>query len=171
MISDNQCWYVIHTHPKQEERAERNLRSEGLQTFYPRIKERRFNKYTGEIGYVIKPLFPRYLFARFDPYVWLREVRYTRGVHCVVSLGESPTPVDGEIIAIIRSRLGDDGFVRIGEKFHPGDLVMVKDGPLKSFVGLFERDMRDSDRVMVLLTTVGYQAHVMIERDLLKKII
>jgi len=168
--SESLRWYVIHTHPRQEDRAERNLLSEGLETLSPKIKQRRYNQYTGELAYVIKPLFPRYIFARFDADVWLHHVRYTRGVHCVVSFGEYPTPVDGEIITIIRSRIGEDGFVRISDQLLPGDRVMVKDGPLKNFIGIFEREMKDCDRVMILLTTVGYQAHIMIERDLLRKI-
>lgn len=163
-------WYVIHTHPRQEDRAERNLRSEGLETLLPKLRERRYNQYTGEPTQIIKPLFPRYLFARFNASELLHKVSYTRGVHCVVAFGGRPTPLESDIIALIQSRIGADGFVRIGEELKPGDQILVRDGPLKNFIGIFEREMKGSDRVMILLTTIGYQAHVMIERDLLQRL-
>lgn len=163
-------WYVIHTHPRQEDRAERNLRSEGLETLFPKLRERRYNQYTGEPTQIIKPLFPRYLFARFNASELLHKVSYTRGVHCVVAFGGRPTPLESDIIALIQSRIGADGFVRIGEELKPGDQILVRDGPLKNFIGIFEREMKGSDRVMILLTTIGYQAHVMIERDLLQRL-
>jgi transcription antitermination factor NusG len=87
-----------------------------------------------------------------------------------VSFGGKPTPVDDAIITFVRSRVRPDGFVVIGEQFDTGDQVLVKDGLLKSFIGVFEREMKGSDRVMILLTAIGYQAHVLIDRDLLKKL-
>jgi len=36
-------WYVIYTHPKQEERVDKNLRAWQVETFFPKIKERRLS--------------------------------------------------------------------------------------------------------------------------------
>lgn len=47
--------------------------------------------------------------------------------------------------------------------------MIVKDGPLKNFAGVFERGMKDSDRIRILLEAMSYQAHVEIERDMVKK--
>jgi len=63
----------------------------------------------------------------------------------------------------------EDGFVRIEEEIKPGDRVIVKDGPLKNFAGIFEREMKDADRIRILLETVSYQAHVEIEREIVRK--
>jgi len=87
----------------------------------------------------------------------------------VVSFGDSPTPIDEEIIALIQANIKEDGFVRIDEEIRPGDRVIVKDGPLKHFAGMFEREMKDTDRIRILLETVSYQAHVEIERDMVKR--
>jgi len=98
-------------------------------------------------------------------------VRFTRGVYGVVSFGEGPTPIAEEVIMLIRANIKkEDGFVRIDEEIKPGDRVMVKDGPLKNFAGVFERGMKDTDRIRILLETVSYQAHIEIERDLVKKV-
>jgi transcription antitermination factor NusG len=98
------------------------------------------------------------------------KVRFTRGVSSVVSFGEEPTPIDEEVIALIQSHVKEDGFVRINEEIRPGDRVIVKDGPLKNFAGIFEREMKDTDRVRILLEVVSYQAHVEIGRDLVKRV-
>jgi transcriptional antiterminator RfaH len=169
-ISGAAHWYAIHTKPKQEARADSNLRAWAVETFNPRVGERRYTP-SGQLKKELKPLFPQYIFARFDAKRMLHQVCYTRGIHDVVRFGGAePTPIDNEIIAIIRSRVGADGIIDLSEKFKAGDRVVIKNGPLKNFVGIFERDVKDSDRVMILLNTLKYQAHLSLERELVKKI-
>jgi transcriptional antiterminator RfaH len=163
-------WYVVHTHRMQEERASSNLDTLGIETLVPRYIKRRYNNYTGEITQVNKPFFPNYVFARFDVSKLFHKVRLTRGVHSIVCYGANPALVDDCIIAIIRSQIGEDGYVNIGENLKPGDEVIIEDGLLKDFRGVFERETSDADRVMILLQTVSYQAHLVIERDVLKKV-
>src|ERR1044072_7426163 len=95
-------WYVIHTNPKQEDRAECNLRAWQVETFNPKIRTCRRNEFTGEPVYSVKPLFPRYFFARFKVNELFHKVRFTRGVHDVVSFGDYPTAVHDDMIAIIK---------------------------------------------------------------------
>src|SRR5258705_12699899 len=73
-------WYVVHTKYREEERADNNLRSWEVLTFYPQIRARRVNQFSGKITELAKPLFPGYLFARFDASKLLSKVHYTRGV-------------------------------------------------------------------------------------------
>src|SRR5215216_116169 len=115
MKSPNQSqtphWYAIHTKAKQEDRAVSNLIAWHIETFFPRLKESRCNEFTGQPTPLVKPLFPGYVFANFDASTMLHKVWFTRGVHSVVSFGGSPVPVSDEIISLIRSRIGQDGFV------------------------------------------------------------
>lgn len=174
MNSEETCgaarWYVVHTNAKQEARAASNLRAWRVETFTPHLKERRDNQYTGVPAFVIKPLFPRYIFARFEASTLLHKVCFTRGVHCVISFGGIPTQVDDEVISIIQSQIGKDGYIQVNEKLRLGDKVMINDGPLKSLFGIFERETKDADRVALLLTAVNYQCRVVIERELVKKV-
>ncbi|MBI3952219.1 MAG: hypothetical protein HY314_17355 [Acidobacteria bacterium] len=161
-------WYAIHTKPRQEVLAEYNLQTLGLATFNPKLKEKKLIR--GVRQDVIKPLFPNYIFCKFRCQEFLRAVKYSRGVRGVVGAGDEPTPVDEEIIAIIHERM-KEGYVVIEPlKFQPGDTVMVEDGPLQGFVGIFERETKDSERVVILLNTIKYQARVVMERAKLKKI-
>jgi len=163
-------WYVIHTHRMQEDRVNNNLHTLGIETLTPRYVKRRYNNYTGEVINVVKPFFPNYVFARFDVRKLFHKVRLTRGVHSVVCYGTTPAIVDDCIITTIRSRIGEGGYIKIGESLKPGDEIRIEDGPLKDFRGIFERETNDIDRVMILLQTVSYQAHLVIERESLKKV-
>jgi len=162
-------WYLIRTHPRQDDRAAENLRAWSVEVFAPRMLERRFNPFTDEPMLVVKPLFGGYLFARFILDDLFHKVRFTRGVHSMVSFGGYPIPVEEAIVDIIKSRTDKDGLVRIGEEINPGDRVIIKNGPLKGFTGIFERYLKESERVMILLNTVNYQAHVQVDKDLVKK--
>src|SRR5688572_20278438 len=165
------CWYLLQTHSKQEDRADGNLKSIGVETLMPRFEERRYNIYTGAVTRYAKPLFPSYLFARLRANDLYHKVRYTRGVRQFVSFGDCLTIIDEEMITMIQSRIREDGFARIDDDdFKPGDHVIIKEGPLKTFAGIFEREMNGAERVRILIQTVSYQAHVEIERDLVRKV-
>jgi len=168
-ISDLQ-WYAIHTHRHQENRAEANLNAFIDETFFPKIKEQRRNQFSGALTSITKPFFSSYLFARFDLKKLLHKVWYTRGVHSIVGYGGCPTPVDDEIIKFIQMRTDKDGFVQFDEDFKPGDRVMIKGGPLSPLIGVFERQMNDSERVMILLQAINYQGHIIVERNSIQKV-
>jgi transcriptional antiterminator RfaH len=167
-LCESPRWYLIHTQPKQESRAQYNLEAWKVETLAPKLKERRFNPYTGAPFYIIKPLFPSYIFARFKPEL-LGKVHYTRGVRRVVSFGDVPVTVEDQVIEAIRARTLEDGFVRIGEELKPGDRVLIKSGPLKNLSGVFERELKASERVTILLTSVTYQSRMTVERNIVQK--
>jgi len=168
--SSERSWFLIQTKPKQEERALSNLRAWNVETLSPQIRDVSYNPFTGAPRLMVKPLFSRYIFARFNLECLFHKVRYTRGVQALVSFGDGPTEVDEEIIALVRARIGSDGFVKIGDEIKPGDTVLIKDGAFQNLTGIFEKEMKDSDRVEVLLNTVLYQARIRIERGMLRKV-
>jgi transcriptional antiterminator RfaH len=168
-VSEGMAWYVIHTKPKEEARAERNLQAWHMETFVPKIRERRYCQYSSNYKAVVKSLFPRYIFVRFEASKFLHKVCYTRGVQSVISFGNGPVPVHDEVLSMIRKRIGADGFVKTIDEMEPGDEVLIKDGPFKGFSGVFDHNIKGSDRSMILLLTVNYQAHVAVETALIKK--
>lgn len=162
-------WYAIHTHPKEEDRATNNLVAWNVEAFNPKIKERRLNPFTGVATYEKKPLFPRYIFARFDVSTLLSKICFTRGVKRVVSFGEGPVPVEDEIINFIKDRAGKDGLIHVGEELKSGDLVTVNDGLLGELSGIFEREIKGTDRVKILLNAINYQASIVVRKEHVKK--
>lgn len=167
--TDDRQWYVVHTNPKQEERANQNLVAWGVETLHAKLKTRRHNEFTGVPTYITQPLFPRYIFARFNAREQLSKILFTRGVHNVVCFGDTPACVSEEIIEVIRARIDQNGFVKANNDLKPGDRVVISAGPLRNLIGIFEREVKGSDRIMILLTAIGYQGHLVVERDLIKR--
>jgi transcriptional antiterminator RfaH len=163
-------WYVVHTNPKQEERANNNLRAWGVETLHPKLRTRRYNEFTGAVSYIVRPLFPRYIFAKFNARKQLSKIWFTRGVHNVVSFGGDPASVDEDIIEIIHARIDKNGLVRMGEDLKRGDHVVIKAGPLRNLMGIFEGELKEKERIIVLLTAISYQGRLVVNRDLCKKV-
>jgi transcriptional antiterminator RfaH len=165
--ADSRHWYVIRTKPKQETRAESNLRAWGIETFAPKVRGLRLRVTSGR-SFRIEALFPGYLFARFDATNLYAKVRLTRGVHSVVGFGESATPVEDSTISGIRSRVQEDGLVHLAD-VQPGDPVEVVDGPLRSLAGIFDGALSGGDRVRILLTAMACSARVNLPKAFIRK--
>lgn len=170
LADDALRWYVIQTQRKQEQRAEDNLRAWMVETFFPKFKEARYNRYTGQRADVLKPLFPSYIFARFRARKLLHKVHFTRGVSKVVSFGNGPASVDDEVLSIMKENLSEDGYIKFKNDLKTGDKVVIKDGLLKDFQGIFEREMPASERVSILLSTASYQGHLVVDRRFVAKV-
>lgn len=164
------AWYVVHTRPRQEERAKANLEAWSIETFFPKILDRRRNEFTGSPTCIAKPLFPSYLFARFVAKQAINRISYTRGVDRVVSFGAGPCRVDEEIIRFLRAQVREDGYVRIGEEPKCGDMVVIRDGLLAQFTGIFERELSDGERVSILLMSINYQGRVVVNKNSVRRV-
>lgn len=169
-LSDVQCWYGVHTKSRQEDRVDNNLRTWDVQTFSPKLKEAHVNQYTGQQKYLIKPLFPSYIFARFSASDSLHKVSFTRGVHSVISLAGQPCVVDDAIIKLIQEREDEHGWIRLSDELRPGDKVIIRSGLFKDFIGVLDEAHTGSERVSILLGAVNYQSRVVINRALAMKV-
>ena len=149
-------WYLLHTHPKQEERAYRNLVARGVESLHVKLRARRLNEFTGVPTYITAPLFPGYIFASFNAREQLREIRFTRGVHNVVCFGNKAAVVHADIIDIIRARIDQNGFVKINSDVKPQDKVIINVGPLEDLIRIFEREVKGTERSMILLSAIAY---------------
>lgn len=165
MEEDKMQWYAVYTKPNREEMVAGFLKNAGLEVFNPKLKQRKYLQ--GVYRDIISPLFPSYIFVRFEPMItsWMR---YTRGVRKIVG-GDSPWPVSNEIIDLIKSN-EENGFISIKpHELRCGDKVAIKDGPLQGFKGIFEKEVNGQERVILLLTAIKYQARIIIEKSLLIK--
>ena len=150
-------WYVVHTQPHGEERALVNLQQQGFGVYLPRYLKRR--RHARRVEAVRRPLFPRYLFVRFDRETarW-RSINGTFGVAHLVCRGNEPVPVPDQVIAAIQAYHNDDGLVVLDHpaSFRPGQILEIVDGPLAWHTGLFQR-LDENERVVLLLDLLGRQ--------------
>jgi transcriptional antiterminator RfaH len=160
-----QRWYVVHTRAGAERLAQGHLERQGFETYMPRhLKTRRHARRTSQAP---APLFPRYLFVRFDAgnAPW-RSINGTHGVSHLVCMGNRPSAVPRGVVSEIRARENEDGFVDIHVPldFETGEVVRVTGGPLAQQSGIFQGS-DDNRRVVILLSMLGREMKVSLDRD------
>jgi len=154
-------WYAVNTKTHCEAMACVSLERHGVEVFLPMLRERKAQR--GKCGPTTSPLFPRYLFAKFDVSSQLRAVRYARGVTNIVTFGSGPSMVDESIIHSIRSRL-TEGVIELSEdRFSPGQVVRIQEGPFCGVEAVFERKLDGTSRAVLLLKAISFQARVILE--------
>jgi transcriptional antiterminator RfaH len=161
-------WYVIQTKPKKEEEANSYLSTRGVEIFSPLMET--FTSRNGRMDKELKPLFPGYIFGKFDLEQNYPLVRWGRGVKKVLGFGGYPTTISEEVVEIIKERTDTEGIVRIKQNFKTNDVIRIKTGPLKDLLGIFERWVSDNERVRVLLNLIGYQPAVEIHYSMIEKV-
>ena len=161
-------WYVIQTKPKKEGEAASYLSTKGVEIFNPLLET--FALRNGRMNKELKPLFPGYIFGKFNLEQSYPLIKWARGVKNVLGFGGYPTPLSEEIVTIIKERTDNNGTVKSEQSFKPNELVRIKTGPLKDLLAVFERWVSDSDRVRVLLSLIGYQPVVEIHCSMIEKV-
>lgn len=161
-------WYVIQTKPKKEEEATHYLSNKGVEIFSPLIEV--FGYRSERVCKKLKPLFPGYIFGKFDLEINYPLVRWAKGVKSVLGFGGYPVPLTEEAILIIKERTDERNIVKLSRDFKPNDVVRIKSGPLKDLLGIFERWVSDHERVRILLNLIGYQPEVELHYSMLEKV-
>jgi transcription antitermination factor NusG len=124
------------------------LRGKGYEEFLPLYASRK--RWSDRIKQCEKPLFPGYLFCRFDLSVRLAPVLTTPGVISIVGAGHHPTPIPDEEIEAVRR------IIRSGLPALPwpglsiGSRVYIRDGPLTGLDGI----ITETDKVYRLVVSV-----------------
>jgi transcriptional antiterminator RfaH len=164
-LAGRERWFLAHTLPKSEWKAELHLGAQGFRSYLPQIKKT--IRHARQLRTVRAPLFPRYLFVILDLERdrWL-SVRSTVGVsHLVTRHDGRPVPVPiGIVESLIERSKGnltqlDCGFVK-------GQHVRILSGPFADFVGTLER-LDAAGRVRVLLEMMGTEVPVTLHRSAL----
>jgi len=155
-------WYVVHTQPRNESRAELNLTRQGFTTYLPQFL--RTVRHARRTKKAARPLFPCYLFVALDLArdQW-RVIQSTFGVRSIVLAGEEPVFLPDRVVEGIRAREDDNGYVRLGlpPGVCAGSPVRLVEGLFADHSGIFER-VADDFRVAILLELLGRQVRVFV---------
>jgi transcriptional antiterminator RfaH len=155
-------WYVVHTQPQNETRAEINLRRQGFATYLPLYQRTR--RHARKTETVARPLFPRYLFVGLDLARdrW-RAIQSTFGVSNLVIAGDTPLAMPDGVVEQIRARESGEGFVTLGlpAGIGPGSRVRLIEGIFADSKGILER-IADDRRVAILLELLGREVRVFV---------
>ena len=144
-------WFLIYTKPRQEERAKENLENQGFETFLPMIA---YEKIKQPKLYSLKPLFPRYLFTKFniEKNNWVH-IKSTRGVSHVITFGDKLTEVPDSVVDFLKTKVDDHNVIKLKVTrpvFQKGDKLVIKKGVFQGKEAKF-LSMTGKERVRVLL--------------------
>ena len=162
-------WYAVQTKPRKERLLGAALQRAGLDTYCPRIRERRLHSGKKRLEEV--PLFPGYLFVRFQFPRDYPRIRWTPGLVRVITTGGSPVQIGEEMLAEIRriERAGMRG--RLGTRsLAPGSRVRVVMGPFTGFEGRVETHLNGGERIRILLELFRRQAALDCDPELLQPV-
>ena len=156
-------WYCIRTKRYKERWVAHQLTKVCEEVYVPLLRERR--RIRRQLKWVIGPMFPSYLFARFVVEKQFWTVHYTSGVVGLVSAEEGrPVEVDEAIITTLRDR-SLNGYIEIKPTpFSPGEELEIIEGPFRGLKALFQREMKAGERVAVLLELLSSWVRVELPR-------
>ena len=160
-------WFIISSKPKQEFDAERNLRTLGINVYLP-VYNKKIKKNKTKIEQVA-PLFSGYLFAQFSIHEFYQKVRYTRGVKTILGNDEYLWAIADEKIRDIRAR-ECNGLVILQkreDRFSKGDRILIDEGDFEGWEGIFQEELPDRERAIILLTNVKFSSKLILPKKYL----
>lgn len=155
------CWFALYVRPRFEKYAADQLSEKGYETFLPTYVSKR--KWSDRVKAISLPLFPSYIFCRFDIHSRL-PILMTPGVKSVVGVGRLPTPVDEREIAAVRHVMESKLPAQPWPYLSAGEIVRVETGPLQGIAGIVVR-VKGVDRLIVSVSLLMRSVSVEIERN------
>jgi transcription antitermination factor NusG len=151
-------WYVAHTLPLAEMRAEAQLENQGFRTFLP--KRNKTVRHARKLRTLEAPFFPRYLFMVLDLTRdrW-RSVNGTFGVSRLVMQGELPQPVPCGVVEALVAAADQRGILQLGAQLKVGSPVRLLAGPFAEQLATLDY-LDESGRVRLLLDILGRQVAI-----------
>ena len=164
-LAGDERWFLVHTLPKSERRAQFHLNAQGFRTYAPWILKT--VRHARQFRTVHAPLFPGYLFLILDlgRDRWSC-VRSTVGVASVISQDQRPLSVPSGIVEGLIAQTDTGNVTRLDGGLAMGAPVRILSGPFAQFVGTLER-LDDAGRVRVLLEIMGTTVPVALHRTAL----
>jgi transcription antitermination factor NusG len=152
-------WFALQVRTRQEVSVGDQLEGQGYERFLPLYKVRKL--WSDRIKQVQAPLFPGYLFCRFNPHDRLPILK-TPGVIQIVGFKDGPTTVDESEIRSIQTLVAAGVPHRPWPFLAAGDRVRIESGPLVGLEGILT-EVKRSHRLVLSVTLL--QRSVAVEID------
>lgn len=164
-------WYVAQTKPRQEATAVMHLQRQGYKTYLPMLT--RWKKRHGEWCRVQEVCFPRYMFfSPGRPQQGLGSVRSTQGVSSLVTFGQIPATIGGDVLVALNQleqmRIRQETTEKPTHPFAVGNTVRIESGPLSGLTGIVSAS--STERVAVMLSLLGREISVGIAANTLSRL-
>ena len=165
MLSAGGAWFVVSTHPHREDFAFENLERQDFNVYCPRILKH--IRHARRAYDAPRPLFPGYLFVERGQR-W-RSILSTFGVRSVVCQGDTPALLPEGFVENLKAREADGFIQRPKVPFQAGQQVAISGGLFDGVIGQII-ELRDNDRVLLLLDLVNQKAKMHIDMKRLRSV-
>jgi transcription antitermination factor NusG len=162
----NERWYALQLRTRWENSTATLLSSKGYRTFLPTFKTRKREQ--GKFLEVRSPLFPGYLFCRFNVFDRL-PVLITPGVITVVGSGRIPIPVEDSELEAIQKMVSTGLRVEPWPFLEVGQFVRIEDGPLSGVKGILT-SFKGTRRMVISITLLRRSVALEIDRSLVSPV-
>jgi transcription antitermination factor NusG len=162
-VVDSSCqWFALSTRAQREKMVASLLHNKGYEEFLPLYRSR--HRWSDRMKEMEKPLFPGYVFCRFDVQNRL-PILMTPGVRFIAGIGKTPLAVDDdEMIAlqqVVRSGLPAEPwpFLQVGQR------VRIERGALQGLEGIL-MGFKKPHRLVVSITLLQRSVAVELDGDI-----
>lgn len=146
-------WYCIRSKPKRQNVAASHLRSLGIEVFNPQLRFRRASRRGPE--WSTTPLFPNYVFARFELLSFFRRARYAFGVSDILRFGSRWAELPDTEIAALQTAWNHSDAIQPPQEVEVGAPVVLAGGLFHGIEATVVALLPARQRVKVLLEFLG----------------
>ena len=153
-------WFALQVKFRHEKIVSHALRGKGYTEYLPLYRRRHHSG--GRFQDVDLPLFPTYVFCRFDPLHRL-PILSTPGVFSIVGTSREPLAVDEEELGSVQRLLASGLHAEPWPFLEVGDDVYVEEGSLRGTHGILQR-IKNEYRLVISITLLQRSVAVEIDR-------
>ena len=143
-------WYLLYCKRGEQTRAKLNLENQGVECYYPEISLEKMAR--GKRIKKREPLFPCYVFVRFDfeQGQSFTAVRSTRGVVDFVRQGRYPQELQGDLIYTLKQMEGSEVEVPQDALPEKGQVLRVKSGQFAGIDAIYQEADGEARSIMLV---------------------
>ncbi len=159
-------WYAVQVRSRQEAYVAQQIDGKGYECFLPSSKRRKV--WSDRIRETEEPIFPGYLFCRFDP-MYRLGILTTPNVIQIVGNNRKPVPVDESEITALQVLVASGLANQSCNYLEVGDRVRIESGPLRGLAGIMV-DTRNSRRLVISVSLLQRSIAVEIDSAVVKRL-
>ena len=141
-------WFGLHIKSNFEKVVATILEAKGLEVYCPSFRSRR--RWSDRVKEIEEPLFPGYVFCRFDPNNRL-PILTTPGVVSIVGVARTPAPIAEDEIRAVQRIVASGLTARPWPFLQVGQRVVIEKGALAGTEGIL-LELKNRYRIVVSIS-------------------
>src|SRR5438477_5660555 len=157
-------WFGLHIKSNFEKVVATILEAKGLEVYCPSFRSRR--RWSDRVKEIEEPLFPGYVFCRFDPNNRL-PILTTPGVVSIVGVARTPAPIAEDEIRTVQRIVASGLQARPWPFLQVGQRVVIEKGALAGTEGIL-LELKNRYRIVVSISllqrSIAAELHIEVVR-------